>query len=137
MKTLFFLVTIIFSFTLSHAQTGGWKQTGYSFTDATKTSTQVLAGTSDYMKDVVQFKGEKGDVEISYNRYDQSSGTLLAGVTYAVKWSNPQNQPVVSRRQNKNAIFIENNFIKNMDSRATNGKIQPGRVWNKSGKCCR
>jgi len=92
LKTLFFLLATTFAFSFSQAQTGGWKQTGYSFTDATKTTETVLAGTSDYMKNVVQFKGEKGEVEIVYNRYDKSSGVLLAGVTYVVKWSDPQTQ---------------------------------------------
>lgn len=90
MKTLLIFLALIFIFSFSQAQSGGWKQTGYSFTDATKTTENVLAGTSDYMKDVVQFKGGKGDMEISYNRYDKSSGALLAGVTYNVKWNDPQ-----------------------------------------------
>ena len=84
---LFFLMAL--SFGIVYAQ-GGWKLVGYNFVDGTKTSDNVLAGTSDYMTDLVSFTGKKGNIQITKKRIDKSSGKLLAGVTYSVTWSDPQ-----------------------------------------------
>ncbi|MDZ7615199.1 MAG: hypothetical protein U5K51_17000 [Flavobacteriaceae bacterium] len=50
----------------------------------------VLMGTSSKMKDVVSFKGDKGNIEITrITGNDLASGKLLAGVTYQVTWTDP------------------------------------------------
>jgi hypothetical protein len=94
-KIILIIVLTIFSFSIQ-AQTssakGGWKLVNYSFTDGTKTVDRVLAGTSDYMEDVTKYEGEKGDITIYVNRYDKNSRNLLAGVTYSVKWTDPQSE---------------------------------------------
>lgn len=68
----------------------GWYFVKYEFIDGTNTSEKPLAGTSDYMIDVVKFSGGKGNIEIVKKRNDKSSGKLLAGVTYNVNWTDPQ-----------------------------------------------
>ena len=70
---------------------GAWKLVDYKFTDGTSSSEKTLAGTSDYMIDAIKFTGEKGNIQITQNRNDKSSGKLLAGVTYIVSWTDPQN----------------------------------------------
>lgn len=94
-KIMFLIVLSIFGFGIQ-AQTasnkGGWKMVNYSFTDGTKTVDRVLAGTSDYMEDVTKYEGSKGDITIHFNRYDKSSGKLLAGVDYNVQWTNPESE---------------------------------------------
>lgn len=71
---------------------GGWKLVNYSFIEGTSTVDRVLAGSTDYMEDVIKFEGAKGDITIFVNRYDKSSRKLLAGVTYNVKWTDPQTE---------------------------------------------
>ncbi|MDD3740257.1 MAG: hypothetical protein PHH30_03365 [Bacteroidales bacterium] len=91
---LLFIFTLVgvSSFSQNPVTKGGWKMTDYSFVDGTKTVDRVLAGTTDYMEDVTKFEGKKGDITINFNRYDKSSRALLAGVTYNVKWTDPQSQ---------------------------------------------
>lgn len=67
----------------------GWQLTGYSFKDGTLQNETVLAGTASKMKNVISYKGDKGSIEITQNRFDVTSGKLLAGVTYAVNWTDP------------------------------------------------
>ncbi|MDZ7615197.1 MAG: hypothetical protein U5K51_16990 [Flavobacteriaceae bacterium] len=67
----------------------GWYLTSYSFKDGSMQKESVLMGTSSKMKDVVSFKGDKGNIEITHNRNDLASGKLLAGVTYQVTWTDP------------------------------------------------
>jgi len=94
MILLLLLVTLSYSFCNSQSAEiiGGWKLTNYTFVDGTSNEEKVLAGTSSKMNDVDKFKGSKGDIEISKNRWDQKTGALLAGVTYAVKWTDPPAQ---------------------------------------------
>lgn len=89
---LLFVLSLICFSGLAQTTKGGWKMTDYNFVDGTKTVDRVLAGTTDYMEDVTKFDGKKGDVTIVFNRYDKSSRALLAGVTYNVKWTDPQSQ---------------------------------------------
>lgn len=94
-KIMLLIVLSIFSFTIQAQTTstkGGWKQTAYEFVDGTKTVDRVLAGTSDYMEDITKYEGSKGDIIIHFNRYDKSSGKLLAGVDYNVQWTNPESE---------------------------------------------
>jgi len=67
----------------------GWLLGNYSFKDGSLEKESVLAGTTSRMKDVISYKGDKGNIEITHNRYDVKSGKLLAGVTYRVKWTDP------------------------------------------------
>ena len=67
----------------------GWKFVSYLFKDGTGTYEKVLAGTSSKMYDKISFEGDKGDLLINQNRYDEKTGKLIAGVTYKVKWSDP------------------------------------------------
>jgi len=94
-KIVLLIVLSIFGLSMQ-AQTstskGGWKMVNYSFIDGTKTVDRVLAGTSDYMEDVTKYEGSKGDIIIHFNRYDKSSGKLLAGVDYNVQWTNPESE---------------------------------------------
>jgi hypothetical protein len=76
--------------TVSSGNQTGWYFTSYEFVDGTRTIDRVLAGTSDYMTEVTSFKGQKGNMDISFSRKDKSSGKLLVGVTYSVKWTDPQ-----------------------------------------------
>jgi hypothetical protein len=64
----------------------------------------VLAGTSSRMKDKISFKGRRGNIEISQNRYDVKTGKLLAGVTYRVTWSDP---PEFLRAQEQTSFDFE------------------------------
>ena len=48
-----------------------------------------LMGTTSYMYDVWESKGEKGNLTMTHNRYDDQTKKLLAGVTYNVIWSDP------------------------------------------------
>jgi hypothetical protein len=70
--------------------TGGWRLTNYTFVDGSSNVERVLAGTSSKMNDVDKYRGDKGNIEIAKNRWDQKTGALLAGVTYVVKWTDPQ-----------------------------------------------
>lgn len=90
MKKFLLFAIVLLSVCITYAQ-GGWKFVGYEFIDGTKTTETVLAGTSDYMVDVAKFSGTKGNIEIVKKRNDKSSGKLLAGVTYNVTWTDPQN----------------------------------------------
>ncbi|MBE0653036.1 MAG: hypothetical protein IH594_04525 [Bacteroidales bacterium] len=67
----------------------GWQLTDYSFKDGTLQKESVLAGTTSRMNDVISYKGDKGNIEITQNRYDVKTGKLLAGVTYRVLWTDP------------------------------------------------
>lgn len=93
MKHIFILSAMLFAFTYVFAQqigaNGGWRQTGYTFVDGSSNIERVLAGTSSKMNDVTKFKGAKGAIKIAYNRFDQKTGALLAGVTYEIKWTDP------------------------------------------------
>jgi len=68
----------------------GWYFLKYEFIDGSNSSVKPLAGTADYMIDASKFTGGKGNIQITKNRNDQSSGKLLAGVTYNVTWTDPQ-----------------------------------------------
>ncbi len=84
------ILLVISSFNVSAQQKGGWKYTNYSFTDGTSNVENHVAGNIDKFNDVIKYAGEKGSIEISKNRWDQKTGKLLAGVTYGVKWTDPQ-----------------------------------------------
>jgi len=87
---LLFLMVFLFTNLLiseSFANGQGWYLTNYSFKDGTGKSSTVLAGTTSKMNDITSFTGERGNVEITKNRFDEKTGTLLAGVTYKVRWS--------------------------------------------------
>ncbi len=89
-KELLASLFVIVAINAGHAQTSdvaGWHLTGYSFKDGSLKKESVLAGTSAKMTDVVTYKGDKGNIEITQNRTDVSTGKLLAGVTYRVIWS--------------------------------------------------
>jgi hypothetical protein len=66
-----------------------WQFTGYSFKDGSLEKETVLAGTTSKMEDKISFKGDKGNIEITQNRYDIKTGKLLAGVSYQVIWEDP------------------------------------------------
>lgn len=68
----------------------GWYFVKYEFIDGSSSSVKPLAGTVDYMVDASKFTGSKGNIQITKNRNDQSSGKLLAGTTYNVTWTDPQ-----------------------------------------------
>jgi hypothetical protein len=82
----------------------GWVLTGYNFKDGSMEKESVLAGTSSRMKDKISFKGRRGNIEISQNRYDVKTGKLLAGVTYRVTWSDP---PEFLRAQEQTSFDFE------------------------------
>ncbi len=84
-----FILCTHFSFSQASANGPGWYLTGYSFKDGSLQKETELAGTTSKMKDVISFKGDKGNIEITQNRYDLKSGKLLAGVTYKVIWTDP------------------------------------------------
>ncbi|HSQ46868.1 MAG TPA: hypothetical protein VLM44_08130 [Lutibacter sp.] len=86
------LLLIMFSnqgFSQTASNESGWYLTNYSFKDGSLQKETVLMGTTSRMKDVISFKGDKGNIEIMQNRYAVPDGKLIAGVTYEVTWSNP------------------------------------------------
>ncbi len=68
---------------------GGWRLSNYTFVDGTSTVERVVAGTTSKINDVDRYTGDKGNIEIAKNRWDQKTGALLAGVTYSVRWTDP------------------------------------------------
>lgn len=97
MKKLLIFSILFLSINFIFAQ-GAWKLVGYKFTDGTSSSEKPLAGTSDIMIDAIKFTGEKGNIQITKNRNDKSTGKLLAGVTYNVTWSEPSSVLVVGEK---------------------------------------
>jgi hypothetical protein len=91
-----------------YAQSGsneaGWHLTNYTFKDGSLENETVVMGTTSKMKNVISYKGDKGNIEVTYNRYDVSSGKLLAGVTYKVIWTDP---PAILSTTEKISIDFE------------------------------
>ncbi len=77
--------------TVAESEGSGWHLIDYKFKDATSTRSDRLMGTTATMTNVIKYSGEKGNIQITYNRYDDSSGKLLHGITYGVIWSDPPN----------------------------------------------
>ena len=98
----------------------GWQLTGYSFKDGTSQNETVLAGTSSKMKNVVSYKGDKGSIEITQNRFDVNSGKLLAGVTYSVNWTDP---PAILVPGEKSFLDYEINTISSLTWKAPQQSI--------------
>jgi len=67
----------------------GWHLTNYTFKDGSLQKESVLMGTNSKMNDVISYKGEKGNIEITYNRFDVKTGKMLAGVVYKASWTDP------------------------------------------------
>ncbi len=101
------LILIVYT-SHAYAQTGsvetGWYLTNYTFKDGSLEKESVLAGTTSRMKDIISYKGDKGNIEVTHNRYDVKSGKLLAGVTYKVIWTDP---PAVLSTSEKNSFDFE------------------------------
>lgn len=66
-----------------------WKLTDTKFVDGSKRTDSVLMGTTSKIYDLTSYEGTANNLTISWNRYDQATGKLLAGVTYQSIWSNP------------------------------------------------
>jgi len=107
-KEMLTFLLVILCISTGFAQTAssvsGWHLTGYSFKDGTLQKESVLAGTTSKMNDVISYKGDKGNIEITQNRYDVKTGKLLAGVTYRVLWTDP---PPVLNPDEKSYIDFE------------------------------
>jgi len=107
-KEMLTFLLVILCISTGFAQTAssvsGWHLTGYSFKDGTLQKESVLAGTTSKMNDVISYKGDKGNIEITQNRYDVKTGKLLAGVTYRVLWSDP---PTVLSPDEKYSLDFE------------------------------
>ena len=67
----------------------GWHLTNYTLKDGSLQKESVLMGTNSKMNDVISYKGEKGNIEITYNRFDVKTGKMLAGVVYKASWTDP------------------------------------------------
>ncbi|HOZ70523.1 MAG TPA: hypothetical protein PLB49_13020 [Chitinophagaceae bacterium] len=67
----------------------GWYLINYVFKDGTLQKESLLMGTSSKMKDVISYKGAKGKIDISHNRFDVASGKLLHSLKYEVSWTDP------------------------------------------------
>lgn len=68
---------------------GAWHLTGYTLKDISGKKSFKLAGTNDEMYDDLSFKGKKGNMIITKDRFDKKTGKLLVGVVHQVIWSDP------------------------------------------------
>jgi len=66
-----------------------WHFTSYEFKNGSLKKYSNLMGTSSKMYDTISYKGVKGNMTITHDRYDVKTGKLLAGVTYQIVWSDP------------------------------------------------
>ena len=91
-KYLFLIIMILIGNTIYTQQSGtsaGWHFTSYEFKDGSTKNYSNLMGTSSKMYDTISYKGAKGNMTITHNRYDVKTGILLAGVSYQVIWKDP------------------------------------------------
>jgi len=89
---LTFLLSILcinLVFSQAGSNKSGWYLTNYTLKDGSLSKETVLMGTTSKMKDVISYKGVKGHIEISQNRYGVPKGEHIAGVTYKVSWTDP------------------------------------------------
>ncbi len=118
-KGMLTFLIVLLGMSTSYSQTAsslsGWYLTGYSFKDGTLQKESVLAGTTSKMKDVISYKGNEGDIEITQNRYDLKTGKLLAGVTYRVLWTDP---PAVLNPDEKSSLDFELTTISSVSWKA-------------------
>lgn len=102
--TLFVVTILIFS--PANAQppgsSSGWYFTNYTFKDGSLKNSTVLMGTSSKMNNVISYTGNKGDMTITQNRYDDKTGKLLAGVTYNIVWSDPSKVLIANEKSSLN-----------------------------------
>ena len=113
----FLLIVICVSagFSQTESNLTGWHLIGYSFKDGSMQKETVLAGTTSQMNDVISFRGEKGNIEITQNRFDVKTGKLLAGVTYQVIWTNP---PAILRPMEKISLDYKLNTMSSLSWKA-------------------
>jgi hypothetical protein len=78
-----------FSVGASAESAGAWHQTNYTFVDGSGSVQDTLSGTSDTVTTIDSYTGTQGNIEISHNRYSDSDGSLIAGISFAVLWSDP------------------------------------------------
>ncbi|MBP7416153.1 MAG: hypothetical protein KA831_05835 [Pyrinomonadaceae bacterium] len=78
-----------FGFSQTASNGPGWYLTNYSFKDGSYQKQSVLMGTTLKLKDVVSFKGTKGNLRISHLRYYVSNRKTVASITYQVTWTDP------------------------------------------------
>lgn len=118
-KEMLTFLLIILCISTGLAQTtsnvSGWQLIDYSFKDGTMQKESVLAGTTSKLNDVISYKGNKGNIEITQNRYDVKTGKLLAGVTYRVLWTDP---PTVLNPDEKCSLDFELNTISSVSWKA-------------------
>jgi len=89
LSSLLLILCINTGFAQTDLNVSGWYLTDYSFKDGSLEKESVLMGTTSKLKDVISFKGDKGNIEIMQNRYAVPDGQLIAGVTYQVIWTSP------------------------------------------------
>jgi len=117
-KMLTFLLVVLCistGFAQTASSVSGWHLTDYSFKDGTLQKESVLAGTTSRMNDVISYKGDRGNIEITQNRYDVKTGKLLAGVTYRVLWTDP---PTVLNPGEKSSLDFELSTISSVSWKA-------------------
>ena len=91
-KNLLLIIMILVCNSIYAQQSGtsaGWHFTTYEFKDGSTKNYSNLMGTSSKMYDTISYKGAKGNMTITHNRYDVKTGILLAGVSYQVIWTDP------------------------------------------------
>ena len=97
------------------ATANGWQLINYSFKDGSVKKNSVLMGTTSGLYDTISYKGDKGNIVITQNRYDVKTGKLLAGVSYKVIWSDP---PAVLQPEEKTSIDFESKTISSLSWKA-------------------
>ena len=103
------------------ATANGWQLINYSFKDGSVKKNSVLMGTTSGLYDTISYKGDKGNIVITHNRYDVKTGKLLAGVSYKVIWSDP---PAVLQPEEKTSIDFELKTISSLTWKAPQQSIR-------------
>jgi hypothetical protein len=104
----------------------GWYLSNYTFKDGSLNKETSLMGTSSKMKDVISYKGGKGTLEITYNRYSVPDGKKLAGVTYKVGWTDP---PLVLIPGEKIIVDFELKTISSLSWKAPQQSFNINQGW--------
>ena len=75
-----------------------WHFTSYEFKNGSLKKYSNLMGTSSQMYDTISYKGVKGNMTITQDRFDVKTGKLLAGVTYQIVWTDPASQLIAGEK---------------------------------------